>query len=369
MLKKNEVLEILENGGHININEIYRTAYVYPADCSDFIDCCRYDTAQRIEKTAGYISTRGESWSFTRRIKKEPAQVEEIAQAMEQAAATVEAVEEIQETQEQPENLVCVGDPDTMEILTGSPRAVYYAILSRVRAARWNQEDSPDWFPLTDNAARIIQAAHAVAGGRSHAAALARATVRGYRNQRTQEQTQAAAVAMGWYRSGDAVTVSRYLDAHVTKYTTVRGARVEKPARDENRDYCRRVADEIDSYAAGDVARCPNCGEIHARPWDEVGDVFRCPHCGDVADVEEWETLTVWDYLADVLDYEYIVASTRELQAVRVYVTLGGPTCWIDTERRTVELRWGGESACYGLLSDTVDAVEEWARDMWEMGV
>lgn len=136
----------------------------------------------------------------------------------------------------------------------------------------------------------------------------------------------------------------------------------------ENREYCKCVADELEAYAAGDVRRCPYCGEEHARAWDEVGEKFKCPHCGDIDSPENWEELSLYDYLSDVLDVTWIIDSNREYEAARFYVTLGGPSVWIDTEHNTVELRWGGESACYGLSWDTAEAVDEYATELWEMG-
>lgn len=180
-------------------------------------------------------------------------------------------------------------------------------------------------------------------------------------------ETLSATQAMHWHRSGGDIAV--YVVENGTRrfLRCVDGA-TQKPARDENRDYCKRVADELDSYAAGDVRRCPNCGEALARDWYDVGDKFQCPRCHDVADTDDWDQLSVYDYMADVLDYDFRIDSQREFSGIRVFVTLGGPSCWIDTEHRTVELRWGGESARYGLLSDTVDAVEEWGRELWESG-
>ena len=175
--------------------------------------------------------------------------------------------------------------------------------------------------------------------------------------------------AMAYHRGGCDITVETYivtdLGSAKIKTVVVHGA-TQKPTRDENRDYCKRVADELESYIAGDVRRCPNCGETIARDWYDVGDKFRCPCCHDVGWVDNWEQLSLYDYMADILDYDFRIDSQREFSGIRVFVTLGGPSCWIDTERRTVELRWGGESACYGLLSDTVDTVEEWGRELWE---
>ena len=60
MLKKSEVLEALAQGGRIMIDSIYRTAHVLNAD-GDTIDTCRYDTAERIERSEGY-TRRNTDW-------------------------------------------------------------------------------------------------------------------------------------------------------------------------------------------------------------------------------------------------------------------------------------------------------------------
>lgn len=178
-------------------------------------------------------------------------------------------------------------------------------------------------------------------------------------------ETLNATQAMRWHRSGGDIAVYTVENGTRRFLRCIDGA-TQKPARDENHNYCKRVADELESYITGDVRRCPNCGEIIARDWYDVGDMFHCPCCHDVTDTDDWEQLSVYDYMEDILDYDFRIDSQREFSGIRVFVTLGGPSCWIDTERRTVELRWGGESACYGLLSDTVDAVEEWGRELWE---
>lgn len=178
-------------------------------------------------------------------------------------------------------------------------------------------------------------------------------------------ETLNATQAMRWHRSGGDIAVYA-IENNTRRFLRCVDGATQKPTRDENRDYCKHVADELESYIAGDVRRCPNCGETIARDWYDVGDKFTCPGCHDVTDTDDWEQLSVYDYMEDILDYDFRIDSQREFSGIRVFVTLGGPSCWIDTERQTVELRWGGESACYGLLSDTVDAVEEWGRELWE---
>lgn len=183
-----------------------------------------------------------------------------------------------------------------------------------------------------------------------------------YFDENLQEQTtQSATEAMRWHRAGETLVVHRPDNTRCL----IHGATIRE--RDENRNYCKRVADELDSYAAGDVRRCPNCGEIIARDWYDVGDMFHCPCCHDVTWVDNWEELSLWDYLNDTLDMEWIIDSSRDYKAARFWVTLGGPSVWIDTEKKAVCLRWGGEYAEYGLLWDTAEAVDNTAAEMWEL--
>lgn len=68
MLKKNEVMTVLENGGYILISEIYRTATVYDL-AGERLDVCRYDTAENIEKMTGYgAEKKFDPWSYTRQV-------------------------------------------------------------------------------------------------------------------------------------------------------------------------------------------------------------------------------------------------------------------------------------------------------------
>lgn len=191
-----------------------------------------------------------------------------------------------------------------------------------------------------------------------------------YYNERTQKCTLHAARAMEWHREGDsvrAVTKSGRNDETI-KRVSIPGAPQERPLEeDENRAHCRRIALELEAFIDGEVKRCPECGEIHRRDWGDVGDAFKCPNCGEVASVDDWEWLGVYDFLEDALDVEYIVSSSRELRSVRVMVAYGGPTIYIDTDTGNVELYWWSERARYALSSYAVDAVNEWAEEMWRL--
>lgn len=82
---------------------------------------------------------------------------------------------------------------------------------------------------------------------------------------------------------------------------------------------------------------------------DSSGDIF--PHIceQDEAEREElsceadpicMEQLGAHGYLADVLDIEYRVSHEREYRSARVMIAYGGPTAWIDTRTRQLEVYW-----------------------------
>ena len=70
MLKKQEVIEALNNGAHIHVNDIYRSATVWDADGQE-LGTCRFDTAQRLAKAEGFTVRKLEAWSFSWNVEKE----------------------------------------------------------------------------------------------------------------------------------------------------------------------------------------------------------------------------------------------------------------------------------------------------------
>lgn len=156
MLKKSEVLTILENGGHITICEIYRSANVYAADGAH-VDTCRIDTAEKIGRLEGFQNIRvGTGWKFTRKISKAAQEAQEEAPAAQEEAATQEetepAQEEAQEAKSRVYNLI------TEEVLEGSPRALYYALHHRARYERRDGEAVPVWKAEDPAARRVLEA-------------------------------------------------------------------------------------------------------------------------------------------------------------------------------------------------------------------
>ena len=184
-----------------------------------------------------------------------------------------------------------------------------------------------------------------------------------YTNRRTTEKTDRASIALQWHNNGDSVgVIYNGVDGFVTRYSIISGAKVETEKRDENFEYCKRIATELEAYENGNIYRCPECGEETELP-DGVGDKYKCPHCGEVSEVDDLEQLSLYDYFEDILDIEYLVNSEKEYKACKICVTWGGPSVYIDTESRAVELYWWGQRASYSLLSSTVDAIDEWAEE------
>ena len=187
-----------------------------------------------------------------------------------------------------------------------------------------------------------------------------------YLNHTTTERGTSAVEAMSWHRAGDMVQVLTYDDmGKELSDVMVKGAAAPHEL-DENTAHCKRIAEEVEAYAGGEIRKCPECGEVIRREdWDDVGEVFRCPECGHITDPDDFEPETIWDYLDDVLNVEFRVDSAKELRSVQIMVTCGGPNIYLDTASKNVELYWWTERARWPLSYDAVEALDDWAEDYW----
>lgn len=101
----------------------------------------------------------------------------------------------------------------------------------------------------------------------------------------------------------------------------------------ENREYCKRIADELEAVYNG----------------------------------ESGENYNLWDWIAEnVLEIEYRIDGKREYKGVKLWVTLGGPNVWIDTYNSEVCLAWGMDRAEYLLDIDVSAALDEMYAEFWE---
>lgn len=306
MLKKNEVLEALENGGHITLNEIYRSATVYNAN-GERLDSCRYDTAERIGKTDGYTNKSAGAWTYTRHIEKD---WDALAQRVQDATtAALQAFEEA-------------------------------GVISDLKVE-----------PLPDN----IQENKPVKEWKNYIVTL-----------QDRYSAEIRTVTVSALNADHARIKGR---GRADMFEFVAAVELEptgqaKTDRD-NRNHCRRIAEDLEAYAEGRVYRCPDCEELLELPED-VGDKYRCPDCGSVSNVDDLEQQGLYDYFSDCLGIEYRVSGrgTDDLRSVCVMVACGGPNIYIDTASKAVELYWWGDRASYPITSDAAAEVDAWAEEM-----
>ena len=116
---------------------------------------------------------------------------------------------------------------------------------------------------------------------------------------------------------------------------------MEKTQEQLNSDHVREIADSIEN------------GITYEEGYD-----------GYDPDYPE-QLMSGFDYLSDVYDIEYIVNSEGEFKSARILVAFGGPNIWIDFQKNSVELYWGGDRAT-AHFSDDPMGVEEALKELWE---
>lgn len=142
----------------------------------------------------------------------------------------------------------------------------------------------------------------------------------------------------------------------------------------KNREHCKSIALDLEAYVNGEMYRCPKCGEIfnlyevgNYETADEAADGIEkanCPHCDHVSEFyNDFEPLSIWDYLEDALDFRFLLGSDKSVIAVKVLIAYGGPNIWIDTETGSVNLYWWTDRASYPISSDVAAALDEWAEE------
>ena len=81
---------------------------------------------------------------------------------------------------------------------------------------------------------------------------------------------------------------------------------------------------------------------------------------------ERGEIASFGDWLnAEALDIEYTVNAHGEYLGAAVWVTVGGPSVWVDTRHGRIEGRWGTERAEIWLPSEICEALDECLADCY----
>lgn len=133
----------------------------------------------------------------------------------------------------------------------------------------------------------------------------------------------------------------------------------------ENREICKRIALELDAVAAGEMYRCPECGQLVRLEFDEDGRA-KCPDCGAEVRDEDAEQACMYDCFGDVFDVEYRISASGELRSVRYMIACGGPNIYVDTGAGSVNLYWWTDHASYDLSREAIEAIEEMAEDIYK---
>lgn len=99
------------------------------------------------------------------------------------------------------------------------------------------------------------------------------------------------------------------------------------------------------------------CRKYAERIRHEIEQVYE----GNALD-EDRKPVDLWRWVStQALDYSAIVDSGGQVDAVRLYVTLGGPSCWVDTEMHggAVVCKWGIDEAYVCLNREICDELED----------
>lgn len=100
----------------------------------------------------------------------------------------------------------------------------------------------------------------------------------------------------------------------------------------DNKEYCEMISKEIEAIYNGEVLN------------------------------DDGETMSLYEYFCNALDFEYTITSKREYKSVKIWVALGGPNVWIDTSDSCVHLAWGMDREEYPIsyyVCSEIDSIFE----------
>ena len=120
--------------------------------------------------------------------------------------------------------------------------------------------------------------------------------------------------------------------------------------KNENREYCKRIALELEAYANGHMYQTEDGETVYSKE-----------------DRDDLEQLYLGDYMStEVLDFDIVIGGDWEYKSCKLYVTLGGPSVWIDTAENAVKLAWGTDREEYGLDWGVCDEIDQYWEETYE---
>ena len=115
---------------------------------------------------------------------------------------------------------------------------------------------------------------------------------------------------------------------------------------------CTSIAEELEAHANGRAYT------------DEYGNLVILD--GDDEPTDEMEYRGLYDFINGALDIEVTCGLSGDYRGAKLYMTVGGPTIWVDTQTGFVEGRWGCDSCSKWVDSDAIDALNEAIEELIE---
>lgn len=81
--------------------------------------------------------------------------------------------------------------------------------------------------------------------------------------------------------------------------------------------------------------------------------------------IENIDNGTLYDYIGECLDIEFISDAHREYIGGRILVTLGGPNIWINTRTRQIEAYWWADSFYLPLENELVNELNNILEELY----
>lgn len=126
--------------------------------------------------------------------------------------------------------------------------------------------------------------------------------------------------------------------------------------KEMQREQVRRIAEELDAV---------NEGRAYYTDDDPYEIQYLEEGCFEIP--EDAEPAGFVDYFDETYNEHFVIDRTGELHGVRLMVACGGPNVWVDTYNQEVVSYWGSDTERYPLSSSTSEAINDWAREVFDL--
>lgn len=73
------------------------------------------------------------------------------------------------------------------------------------------------------------------------------------------------------------------------------------------------------------------------------------------------------EVIDEALDIEFTTNAQREVLGAKIYVTVGGPLVYVDTQERTVEGRWGNAEISLSYYPEAGSRIDDLIAEHWDI--